>query len=92
MWLPPARYSRFALAEAKPQLEIRRAGGRTAVTDGPATVELDDDDLIEAVMGRLDETSGFSAALRAPLSSLLRPRPHRNVRKMVGADEGRVRG
>ena len=53
---------------------------------------LDDDDLIEAVMGRLDETSGFSAALRAPLSSLLRPRPHRNVRKMVGADEGRVRG
>jgi uncharacterized protein (TIGR03083 family) len=65
-----ARYSRFALAEAKPQLEIRRAGARTAVTDGPATVELDDDELIEAVMGRLDETSGFSATLRALLSMM----------------------
>ena len=47
-----ARYSRFALAEAKLQLEIRQAGARTAVTGGPATVELDDDELIEAVMGR----------------------------------------
>jgi uncharacterized protein (TIGR03083 family) len=65
-----ARYSRFALAEAKPQLEIRHAGARTTVTDGPATVELDDDELIEAVMGRLDETCGFSAALRALLSMM----------------------
>ena len=64
------RYSRFALAEAKPQLEIRRAGRRTTVTGGPATVELDDDELIEAVMGRLDETSGLSAALRALLSMM----------------------
>jgi uncharacterized protein (TIGR03083 family) len=63
-----ARYSRFALAEARPQLEIRRAGARTAVTDGSTAVELDDDELIEAVMGRLDETSGFSATLRALLS------------------------
>jgi uncharacterized protein (TIGR03083 family) len=65
-----ARYSRFALAEAKPQLEIRQAGARTAVTDGPATVELDDDELIEAVMGRLDQASGFSAPLRALLSTM----------------------
>ena len=64
------RYSRFALAEAKPQLEIRHAGARTAVTDGAATVELDDDELIDAVMGRLDETSGFSATLRALLSMM----------------------
>ena len=63
-----ARYSRFALAEAKPQLEIRQAGARTAVTDGPATVELADGELIEAVMGRLDQTSGVSAALRALVS------------------------
>ncbi len=62
------RYSRFALAEAKPQLEIRHAGARTTVTGGPDTVELDDDELIEAVMGRLDETSGLSATLRALLS------------------------
>jgi uncharacterized protein (TIGR03083 family) len=63
-----ARYSRFALAEAKPQLEIRHAAERTAVTDGRETVELADDELIEAVMGRLDETSGFTATLRALLS------------------------
>ncbi len=65
-----ARYSRFALAEAKPQLEIRRAGAGTAVTDGSAIVELDDDELVEAVMGRLDETSRFSAPLRALLSMM----------------------
>jgi uncharacterized protein (TIGR03083 family) len=64
------RYSRFALAEAKPQLGIRQAGARTAVTGGPATVELDDDELIEAVMGRLDETSGLDATLRALLSMM----------------------
>ena len=65
-----ARYSRFALSEAKPQLEIRHAAARTAVTDGSTTVELDDDELIEAVMGRLDETSGISATLRALLSMM----------------------
>ncbi len=65
-----ARYSRFALAEAKPQLRIRPAGARTAVTSGPDTVELDDNELIEAVMGRLDETSGLSATLRALLSMM----------------------
>jgi hypothetical protein len=35
------------------------------VTDGSNTVELGDDELIEAVMGQLGETSGFSATLRA---------------------------
>jgi hypothetical protein len=34
------------------------------------TAELDDDELIEAVMGRLDQTSGFSAKLRALLSRM----------------------
>ena len=65
-----ARYSRFALAEAKPQLEIRRAGALTAVTDGSVTVELADEDLIEAVMGRLGQSSGFSARLRMLLSMM----------------------
>jgi uncharacterized protein (TIGR03083 family) len=65
-----ARYSRFALAEAKPHLEIRHADARTTVTDGPASAELDDEELIEAVMGRLDQTSGFSAELRALLSMM----------------------
>src|ERR1035438_7909936 len=41
------------------------AAARTAVIDGSTTAELDDDELIVAVMGRLDETSGFSAKLRA---------------------------
>ena len=40
-------------------LEIRLTRARTAVTDAPATVE-PGDELIEAVMGRPDETSGFS--------------------------------
>jgi len=65
-----ARYSRFALAEAKPQLQVRQAGARTAVTDGSSTVELTDHELIEAVMGRLDQASGFSAPLRALLSTM----------------------
>jgi uncharacterized protein (TIGR03083 family) len=65
-----ARYSRFALAEAKPQLEIRQSGPRTVVSDGSTTADLDDEELIEAVMGRLDETSGFSATLRALLSMM----------------------
>jgi hypothetical protein len=65
-----ARYSRFALAEAKPQLEIRHADARTTIIDGSATAELDDHELIEAVMGRLDETSGFGTELRALLSMM----------------------
>ena len=33
-------------------------------------VELNDHELIEAVTGRLDETSGYSATLRALLSTM----------------------
>jgi hypothetical protein len=65
-----ARYSRFALAEAKPQLEITHAGARTTVTGGPDTVELGDDELVEAVMGRLDQASRLSATHRALLSMM----------------------
>jgi hypothetical protein len=63
-----ARYSRFALAEAKPDLTIQATGARTLVTDGSDTVEVDDHELAEAVMGRLDETSGLNAKLRELLS------------------------
>jgi len=45
-------------------------GAVTAVTDGSATAELDDDELIEAVMGRLDQTSRFSVPLRTLLSMM----------------------
>jgi uncharacterized protein (TIGR03083 family) len=63
-----ARYSRFALAEAKPHLKIQAAGARTLVTDGPDTVDVDDHELVEAVMARLDKTSGLDAKLRELLS------------------------
>jgi hypothetical protein len=63
-----ARYSRFALAEAKPHLTIQATGARTLVTDGPDTVEVGDHELAEAVMGRLDETSRLNAKLRELLS------------------------
>jgi len=63
-----ARYSRFALAEAKPDLTIQATGARTLVTDGSDTVEVDDHELVEAVMGRLDETSRLNAKLRELLS------------------------
>jgi len=55
------------------ELEIRHADARTVVIDGSTTAELDDEELIEAVMGRLDETSGFSAELRALLSIMPLP-------------------
>jgi hypothetical protein len=63
-----ARYSQFALAEAKPHLKIQATGARTLVTDGPDSVEVGDHELVEAVMGRLDETSGLNAKLRELLS------------------------
>ena len=63
-----ARYSRFALAEAKPHLKIHATGARTLVTDGSNTVDVGDHELVEAVMGRLDETSSLNAKLRELLS------------------------
>ena len=59
---------------SKPQAERKRDRGMTPSTSHAIrealTVELDDDELIEAVMGRLDETSGFTATLRALLSMM----------------------
>jgi uncharacterized protein (TIGR03083 family) len=47
-----ARFSRFSLGEAKPDLTIERVGGGTRVSDGQVDVVLGDHDLIEAVAGR----------------------------------------
>ncbi len=63
-----ARYSRFALAEAKPKLDVRLAGTRTVVTDGSSTAELDDDELIEAVMGLAARTMTSFGCVIGPLS------------------------
>jgi hypothetical protein len=46
------RFSRFALREAKPHLNIEATGGRTRVQGDGIDVELDDHDFVEAVAGR----------------------------------------
>lgn len=48
-----ARVSRFALAEAKPEVSVTTVGGITSVSSGAATVSVDDEHLIEGVAGRL---------------------------------------
>jgi len=65
-----SRFSRFALAESKPNLEIRVTAGRTIVTDGDVTADLVDSELIDGVMGRLEETSRVDAASRELLSTM----------------------
>jgi hypothetical protein len=49
-------------------LTIQATGARTLVTDGPDTADVGDHELVEAVMGRLDETSRLNAKLRELLS------------------------
>ena len=64
------RFSRFALAEAKPNLQVRATGARTVVTDGSISVDLGDDELIAGVADRLGETSRLDSALRQLLSTM----------------------
>jgi len=47
-----ARFSRFSLREAKPDLVLEVDHGRTCVRGEGIDVELDDDDLVAAVAGR----------------------------------------
>jgi len=65
-----ARFSRFALAEAKPELAVDVVGERTEVSDGMTAVDLDDDELIEAVAARLDDTSRLGPSARKMLSTM----------------------
>lgn len=65
-----ARFSRFALAEAKPDAQIEVRDGRTVVARGGRRVEVGDDELIEGVAGRLDEASGLTPEARALLSTM----------------------
>jgi uncharacterized protein (TIGR03083 family) len=64
-----ARFSRFALAECKPELVVRVEGSQTRVHDG-GDVLLDDDELIEGVAGRLDAASRLTPADRALLNTM----------------------
>jgi uncharacterized protein (TIGR03083 family) len=65
-----ARFSRFALAEEKPDLAIGVEAGRTRIRGQGIDVVLDDDELIEAVAGRLDDSSALDAASRTVLSTM----------------------
>ncbi|HEX9546079.1 MAG TPA: maleylpyruvate isomerase family mycothiol-dependent enzyme [Acidimicrobiales bacterium] len=65
-----ARFSRFALSEAKPDLTITTDAGRTRVLGPHADVELDDDELIGAVQARLTPSDRFSQDVLARLSTM----------------------
>ena len=56
----------------RPRCRLHRHSRRVSGADvaGGSTIAELDDGLIEVVMGRLDETSGFSAELRALLSMM----------------------
>lgn len=63
------RVSRFALAETKPDLTVTAEDGRTHVAGQGIDVTVDGDEFVEAVAGRLDETSSLEPAARAVLSA-----------------------
>jgi uncharacterized protein (TIGR03083 family) len=63
-----AHVSRFALAEAKPELAVTTDHGRTTVTSADATVTVEDDLVVEGVAGRLQQDV-LDAASRALLSA-----------------------
>lgn len=69
-----ARFSRFALAEAKPDLVIdthadHTHADRTLIRGQGVDVDLDDEELVAAVAGRLDDSSRIDAGTRAALST-----------------------
>jgi hypothetical protein len=66
-----ARFSRFALREAKPQLDVSVAGSSTRVRGDGFEVTVGDEELIEAVAGRLGPESALDAAARALLNTTL---------------------
>jgi len=64
------RFSRFALREAKPDLDVEVEAGRTRVVGGGVDVAVEDDELVEAVAGRLDAESTLDPTARAALSTM----------------------
>jgi uncharacterized protein (TIGR03083 family) len=65
-----ARFSRFALLEAKPQLDVSAAGSDTRVRGDGIEVTVGDEELVEAVAGRLGPESALDAAARALLDTM----------------------
>jgi uncharacterized protein (TIGR03083 family) len=66
-----ARFSRFALAEERPDLVVTPGpDGRTRVRGRGVDLDVDDQELVEAVAGRLGESSRLDAEARAVLSTM----------------------
>jgi uncharacterized protein (TIGR03083 family) len=65
-WL--ARFGRFALKEAKPELTIEARDGHTHVRGDNVDIDLTDERFVQAVMARLPADSGIDAATAAVLS------------------------
>jgi uncharacterized protein (TIGR03083 family) len=65
-----ARISRFALSEAKPDLAVTLKAGRTTVSGAQGDIQLDDDELIEAVAQRLAPSDRFSENILVMLSTM----------------------
>jgi len=63
-----ARFNRFAVAEAKRDVEILPVDGRNRVKRGDVEAELTDAELVDAVAGRLPGEHPLPAELRAALS------------------------
>jgi uncharacterized protein (TIGR03083 family) len=64
------RFSRFALGEAKPDLSIQTVNALTIVGAASIELQLNADELIEAVADRLSESSEIDASGRRMLSTM----------------------
>jgi uncharacterized protein (TIGR03083 family) len=65
-----ARFSRFSLVEAKPDLVLTVHGGETTVEGSGVRVAVDDETLIESVAGRLVDSPDLTPAELALLSTM----------------------
>jgi len=65
-----ARFARFALAEAKPDVEVQLLGDGTWVRANGVEATLTDDQLIDAVNARLPADSPVNPTLREALAAL----------------------
>lgn len=68
-WRVP--FSRFALAESKPELTVSAVGGGRTRIEGPdGVIDVDDDELAACVVARLDDTSRLTPEQRDTLSTM----------------------
>jgi uncharacterized protein (TIGR03083 family) len=65
-----ARFSRFALMEAKPGVVAESAGGDVTAIDGPLQLAVDDATFVAAVAGRLGPEAPLDAEERSLLSTM----------------------